>query len=39
MNSLRNIKIKNIDFNNEVVHIRVAKNRKVLIHKHSMAST
>lgn len=31
MNSLRNIQIRDLDFDNEVVHIRVTKNRKFLI--------
>ena len=31
MNSLINIKIKDLDFDNEVVHVKVTKNRKPLI--------
>lgn len=31
LNSLINIKVKDIDFNNEVVHVNVTKNRKPLI--------
>lgn len=31
MNSLINLKIKDLDFDNEVVHVRVTKNRKSLI--------